>query len=88
MGSLQQKKLISYRYGRITIRNRKRLERATCECYGIIRNTFDRLLGDAIHHPSPLAGMQFSEGGLTTVKDGTPFDAPFEPSPASRPVAG
>jgi len=45
VGSLQQKKLISYRYGRITIRNRKRLERATCECYGIINSGFNHLPG-------------------------------------------
>ena len=43
MGLLQQKKLISYRYGRITIRNRKRLERAACECYRVIQEEFGRL---------------------------------------------
>jgi CRP-like cAMP-binding protein len=87
-GRLQKAGLIGYSRGRISVRDRVGLERAACECYGIIRNTFDRLLGDTVHHPSPLAGMQFSEGGLTTVKDGTPFEASFEPSPESRPVAG
>jgi CRP-like cAMP-binding protein len=38
MGILQQKKVLSYRYGRITIRNRTRLERAACECYRVITN--------------------------------------------------
>jgi len=79
-GRLQKAGLIGYSRGRITIRDRAGLERAACECYGIIRSTFDRLLGEADQRPSPLAGLQFSEGGMTTVKDGTPFDSPFESS--------
>lgn len=41
---LQQEGLISYRRGRIEILNRAGLELATCECYGAIRATFERLL--------------------------------------------
>jgi Mn-dependent DtxR family transcriptional regulator len=44
VASLQQKKLLTYRYGRITIRNRRRLERAACECYGIITEGFNHVL--------------------------------------------
>ena len=36
VGNLQQKNLLTYCYGRITIRTRRRLERAACECCGII----------------------------------------------------
>jgi hypothetical protein len=44
VASLQQKKLLTSRYGLITIRNRRRLERAACECYGIINDGFNHLL--------------------------------------------
>ena len=36
-GILQKKKLIEYRRGAVKILNRKKLERSTCECYGIIQ---------------------------------------------------
>jgi hypothetical protein len=32
-----------YMHGRITVRDREGLERASCECYPIIRAHFDRL---------------------------------------------
>ncbi len=47
-GALQRAGLISYRRGRITIRDRVGLERAACECYGAVRDEFDRLLGDQV----------------------------------------
>jgi YD repeat-containing protein len=40
---LQRAGLIRYTHGRVTVRNRKGLERASCECYAIIRAHFDRL---------------------------------------------
>jgi CRP-like cAMP-binding protein len=42
-GALQNAGLITYRYGRVTIRNRKGLEAAACPCYPVIRTQFDRL---------------------------------------------
>jgi hypothetical protein len=42
--SLQAAKLITYRRGRIGIRDRAGLERATCECYRLLRAHFERLL--------------------------------------------
>ena len=40
---LQRAGLIRYTHGRIRVRNRKGLEKASCECYAIIRAQFDRL---------------------------------------------
>jgi Mn-dependent DtxR family transcriptional regulator len=41
--ALQQAGMISSRYGRISILKRKRLEAASCECYGVIGAHFTRL---------------------------------------------
>jgi CRP-like cAMP-binding protein len=41
--ALQREGMISSRYGRIEIRQRTRLEAASCECYGVIRAHFARL---------------------------------------------
>jgi len=38
--------LIRYRRGHITIVDRTALEAAACECYGVVKNEFDRSLGD------------------------------------------
>jgi CRP-like cAMP-binding protein len=44
-GRLQKAGLISYRWGRITVLDRGGLENTACECYRIIRNEYERLLG-------------------------------------------
>jgi CRP-like cAMP-binding protein len=44
-GRLQEGGLISYARGRITIRDRRGLEAAVCECYRVVRDEYDRLLG-------------------------------------------
>jgi CRP-like cAMP-binding protein len=41
--TLQEAGLIRYTHGRVTVRNRRGLEKASCECYAIIRAQFDRL---------------------------------------------
>jgi CRP-like cAMP-binding protein len=44
-GVLQKAGLVSYVRGRITITDRSGLEAAACECYRVIRDQFDRLVG-------------------------------------------
>jgi CRP-like cAMP-binding protein len=44
-GDLQRRGANRYRRGRVTILRRERLEAAACECYRIVREEFDRLLG-------------------------------------------
>ena len=41
--TLQEAGLIRYSHGHVSVRDRKGLEAAACECYGIIRAHFDRL---------------------------------------------
>ena len=45
-GRLQARGFISYRRGHITVLNRKGLETGVCECYGVVKKEFARLLSD------------------------------------------
>jgi hypothetical protein len=47
-GHLQDKGLIQYVRGTITMLDREALERAACECYRVVRDEYDRLLGKYI----------------------------------------
>lgn len=42
-GTLQTAGLICYKHGHVSVLDRKGLESASCECYGVIRRHFDRL---------------------------------------------
>lgn len=46
--TLQEKGAIRYRRGVVDIIDRQVLEAQTCECYGVIRRTYDRLLPPAV----------------------------------------
>jgi CRP-like cAMP-binding protein len=41
---LQKAALIQYRRGRITVLNRKGIEKRACECYAVVKKEYDRLL--------------------------------------------
>ena len=69
MSELQSAGFVSYSRGRITVVDRAGLEAAACECYGIIRSTFSRLL-EGRREPNVLENMHLSQGGLTTAGDG------------------
>jgi CRP-like cAMP-binding protein len=43
-GRLQAAGLIHYSRGKITVLDRPKLERRVCECYGVVKKEFDRLL--------------------------------------------
>ena len=44
--ALQRAGLIRYKRGNVTIIDRRGLVRRSCECYGVSKKEFDRLLGD------------------------------------------
>ena len=44
-GRLQDRKLIRYARGRIKILDRRGLEATVCECYRVVKDEYDRLLG-------------------------------------------
>ena len=43
LGALQRSGLLTSRYGRIRVLQRRKLEAASCECYEVIRGHFERL---------------------------------------------
>ena len=45
-GRLQKADVISYRRGHITVLDRKGLALRVCDCYGVVRREFDRLVPD------------------------------------------
>jgi CRP-like cAMP-binding protein len=51
--TLQKAGLISYTHGRVTVMDRKGLEAAACECYGLVRAHFDRLPGSSARVSPP-----------------------------------
>jgi CRP-like cAMP-binding protein len=70
---LQAQGLIEYTHGRLTVVDREGLEAASCECYGIIRGEFARMI-DGRELPSALDGVEVSERGESTAGDGAPRD--------------
>jgi CRP-like cAMP-binding protein len=53
-GRLQASGFISYRRGHITVTNRSGLERNVCECYGVVKKEFARLLSDTRNRQLPV----------------------------------
>jgi DNA-binding transcriptional regulator YhcF (GntR family) len=45
-GALQRAGLIRYKRGTVTIIDRRGLMQRSCECYGVSKREFDRLLGE------------------------------------------
>lgn len=47
-GRLQTERIIRYDRGRITVLDRAKLERSSCECYAVVKKEYDRLLPAAV----------------------------------------
>jgi Mn-dependent DtxR family transcriptional regulator len=45
---LQRAGLISYARGRITVLDRKGLQKRSCECYSVVKKEYDRLLPNKV----------------------------------------
>jgi CRP-like cAMP-binding protein len=54
-GKLQNTGLIHYSRGRITVLDRTGLETKACECYGVVKREFDRLLPEVVSIPASRA---------------------------------
>jgi CRP-like cAMP-binding protein len=50
-GKLQAEGLIHYSRGHITVPDRRQLEARVCECYGVVKKEYDRLLPAAVSQP-------------------------------------
>lgn len=70
---------ITYTRGRVRIVDREILVSRACECYAIIRSTYDRLLGGGGMR-SPLADLSLSDGENSLVSGGAPADARLSPA--------
>lgn len=44
-GILQRAGIVEYKRGVVRVLDREALEAASCECYGIVRKHFERILG-------------------------------------------
>jgi CRP-like cAMP-binding protein len=51
-GKLQEEGLIRYSRGHITVIDRPRLEARVCECYGVVKKEYDRLLPEVLGRPT------------------------------------
>ncbi|CAN5361065.1 hypothetical protein BH20VER3_BH20VER3_13000 [soil metagenome] len=58
---MQRAGLIRYTRGRVTILNRRGLEKMACECYATVRREFDRLLATEYYRA---LGSEILEGGF------------------------
>lgn len=75
MRDMQAAGAVTYVRGQVVVRDRAALERAACECYGLIVREFDRLL-DGQTRRSVLEDTRVSENGRSTLGDGAPRAAP------------
>ena len=83
-GALQHAGLIEYEYGVIAVRDRAGLERASCECYAIIRAEFERLL-EGRPVPSPIGGDWTDAQGRSIAGEGAPSARAAASGPGDAP---
>jgi CRP-like cAMP-binding protein len=68
---LRAKGLLTYTRKRIDIVDRDGLKDASCECYAIVKSTYDRLLF-GVRSENPLAELESSHRGLSTLGSAAP----------------
>jgi CRP-like cAMP-binding protein len=54
-GKLQRAGFVRFRRGHVAVLERSGLEAGTCECYGVVKKEFDRLLSDVQRRQNPSA---------------------------------
>jgi CRP-like cAMP-binding protein len=60
-GKLQSRGFISYRRGHITVVDRAGLEKTVCECYGVVKKEFARLLSDVRQRQEQPAAIKLAQ---------------------------
>ncbi len=80
-GLLQDAGLISYSRGRVRIIDRPGLERASCDCYRLVRNEYDRLLAPSVYRAEAAVGTGAPRARLL---DDAPRPAPPVYEPGGR----
>ena len=62
-GRLQEAGLIRYRRGRVLVLDRPGLKQRTCECYGVVKREYDRLLPESRRQPDGFAATRLPADG-------------------------
>ena len=70
-GKLQQLRLIASSRGRITVIDRAGLEARCCECYGVVRREYERLLGSGAYVPDECDMLPFRDKTAPRSLDGS-----------------
>jgi CRP-like cAMP-binding protein len=86
-GSLQRAGLIHYRRGNVTIIDRRGLLERSCECYGISKKEFDRLLGDRSIRKARSGRLGNYTWLMGDERDGMKSIRPHSMEPRVKPIA-
>ena len=64
-GGLQRAGIVSYSRGHIKVLDRPGLERAACECYGVVKMEFDRLMAQRpAKNPTSLPAAEIGDAAV------------------------
>jgi CRP-like cAMP-binding protein len=86
-GALQRAGLIHYRRGNVTIIDRRGLLERSCECYGISKKEFDRLLGDRSIRKARSGRLGNYTWLMGDERDGMKSIRPHSMEPRVKPIA-
>ena len=77
LAALERRGLVRTGRAMVAVVDRAGLERTACECYGIVRSSYARLI-EQRPVASPLDRVETSHDGFSTVGDGTPIAASLD----------